>query len=359
MDGPVRLAFVGDIMPGGIDYSDNFADNDLIGYFKQFDLRIGTLECAIGNGFPFDPIKMNNKKWQNIVYAQNEHLSKLKKININVVSLANNHVFDLGVEGLKNTIYQLDKLGISYLGAGLDEEQAGLPLILKVKGRTIGFLAYSSPTFWAPHPPSKDNPGVNQFHLNKAISDVQSLKKRCEFVFVLPHWGVENTYFPTEKDYLHASKIIQAGADGIIGSHSHRIQPVIPVKNKLVFFSLGNFYFPDRIICPPRSTWYPSSHSMVNIKNLPQCYNYPFVKEPTLKIWKPKARIGMIATFILNDKIQSKYTLTRLTRHNKVAFKHNAWVERLVLQSISVFIIILGRKFFKILNFLRALRKKL
>ena len=90
-------------MPGGVlPYQENYVRENIISYMKSFDLRIGTLECAIGNNMEYDQSKMDAEK--NIIYARDEDFYRVKELGIDVVSLANNHIYDLGEAGLRNTI---------------------------------------------------------------------------------------------------------------------------------------------------------------------------------------------------------------------------------------------------------------
>ena len=101
----MRIFIGGDIMPGGVlPYQETYIDEGLKAMLSQYDFRVGTLECAIGDGLPFDDEKIKGRA--NIIYARTEDLSRVKELGFDVVSLANNHVFDLGVEGLRNTMQQ-------------------------------------------------------------------------------------------------------------------------------------------------------------------------------------------------------------------------------------------------------------
>ena len=117
-------------MPAGVHHGkkDNYIKSDVLEFLKSFDIRVATLECAIGDKPSFDPEKMVRK--QDIVYAPTSDLYRVKEMGIDVVSLANNHAFDLGEEGLINTCKQLDKLGIKYCGAGLNSEEASRPAVV-------------------------------------------------------------------------------------------------------------------------------------------------------------------------------------------------------------------------------------
>ena len=216
----ITLVFMGDIMPGGVleyaKYENDFASQGIIELLNRADFRIATLESAIGENLEFDKEKMEREDWRNIIYSHNHSLKKLEQLNINLVSVANNHIFDLGEDGLRNTLTQLEKKHIKHVGANLNDFSTQSPTIIKIHNKTIAFLAYM-PYWWeAPHPPSKDRPGINLFYLEKVISDIKAAKQKYDFVFVLPHWGIEYTFFPTERERLFARQIIDAGADGIL-----------------------------------------------------------------------------------------------------------------------------------------------
>ena len=128
-------------MPGGVlPYQTAYIDKDLQDYMSRFDFRIGTLECAIGNDLPYDEVKMQGR--MNIIYARNEDLFRIKEMGFDVVSLANNHVWDMGEAGLRNTMRQLDELGIRYCGAGMNIEEATRPVVLQKEGVSVAILAY-------------------------------------------------------------------------------------------------------------------------------------------------------------------------------------------------------------------------
>lgn len=103
-------------------YKTDFVSAEIQSYLSKFEYRIATLEAAIGDNYPFDAEKMNGRK--NIIYSKNADIQKMIELNINIVSLANNHIFDLGLDGFKNTISLLDKYNILYCGAGLNIVEA-------------------------------------------------------------------------------------------------------------------------------------------------------------------------------------------------------------------------------------------
>lgn len=319
----IRIACVGDIMPGGILHNKDveFIDKEVEDYLSLADVRVGTLECAVGDKPTFDPEKMCRK--QDIVYTPNADLIRVKSLGVNVVSLANNHIYDLGHNGLVNTIEQLKKLGIQYCGAGNNLEEASRPAVVEVNNKKLAFLAYcdyqDKTVGYVPFAEAGKS-GVNPMYTAHVLSEIQKYKKIYDYVFVITHWGTEHTYFPLPEVWKLSRQMVQAGADGIIGGHTHRVQPILDIEGKPVIFSLGNFSFFDRYINAPRPTYYPAPEE--NTDNYPITYEYPYVKEPTLKLWPYLARIGMIVQLTIDDhgvcRCDRRYTF--LNERNKIVF---------------------------------------
>lgn len=318
----INIAFLGDIMPGGLFCGKNdILSLEVAKILSSFDVRIATLECAIGDGLEFDVEKMQREDWRNIIYANNDDIYKLKYLGVDVVSLANNHVFDLGEEGLVNTIHLLDSLGIKYCGAGLNKELASRPAVFSKNGKTFAILAYM-PYWWeAPHPAMNNRPGINLLYMDQVVSDIKDAKMKYDYVFVLPHWGLEYTSVPTNREKKSARIMLEAGADGIFGSHTHQLQPLVSWKQKPVCFSLGNFAFPDFYIQPTRPIWYPDKAT--DISAIEVSYVYPDYTNKYLKrVWKRCARRGEILSVKIADntlKVNAIYTY--LSSENIIVLK--------------------------------------
>jgi len=310
-------------MPGGVlPYQKEFLSPSTKKYLDSFDLVIGTLETAIGTNIPYDPIKMEGR--QNIIYSRDEDFFRLKEMNVGVVSLANNHIFDLGIEGLKNTINILEKNNIQYCGAGLNIKEASKPLILDVGNRKIGILAYcsSDPNQVAYVPvATEETYGVNPLDITKACEDIKRYKEICDEIVILVHWGKEYNSFPIKQIKHESYKLIEAGANVIIGTHTHCVQPHITHRQGRIYFSLGNFIFPDFFMAPPRPIFYPEPK---DIKNIKTTYTYPFpITEPLRRVWLNKSRIGMGVEVHFGDKIKFKEQLLILDNDNVLQLYHS------------------------------------
>ena len=299
----MKLLFCGDIMPGGVlPYQNEYVSSELRDFMAGFDLRIGTLESAIGSNLPFDPVKVRGR--QNIVFARDEDFFRIKELGFDVVSLANNHVMDLTEQGLANTIKMVKENGIMYCGAGVNIEEASRPAVIEKEGRSIAILAYcmyGNKYLGHVELASKDKPGVNPLDINTVICDIKKNKSKYDRVIVMPHWGREYTYRPLRECVALAKKMIDAGADAVLGSHTHQIQPCISYKGKLVCFSMGNFLFPDFYMQPPRPIWYPSiEEDLASIKDVVG-YPYP-IEEPIRQVWNPVSRYGCMVALNFEKK---------------------------------------------------------
>jgi len=160
------------------------------------------------------------------------------------VSLANNHVMDFGEEAFTKTKETLDTLNIPYFGAGLSTENFNNPSIIEFEGKKIALFGYSCSTTSPVFGNSKQS-GSAILELNKIIVDINSIRDEVDFIIIQPHWGIQEIPFPRYSDREIAHKLIDSGADLIIGHHAHVIQSHEIYKDKHIFYGLGNFIFPD------------------------------------------------------------------------------------------------------------------
>lgn len=350
----VNLFFCGDIMPGGVlPYQDKYASLGLMEYMQSFDYRIGTLESAIGTNMPFDPIKLAGR--QNLIYAREEDFYRIKEMGFDIVSLANNHVGDLGRDGLVNTMRLLKENGIGYCGAGMNEDEASKPAVIQKDNQKIAILAYCEyeGSHWKTVPvATKTTPGVNPLIIEKVMDDIIECKSRFDYVIVLPHWGEEYTSSPTQKQVLMAKQMIDAGACAVLGSHPHQIQPTIKYRGGIICFSMGNLLFPDFFMRPPRPIWYPDKRE-VSALSFEEVQDYPFpINKPVKRVWKDFSRYGEIVNLVVGNARVSMGTLyTHLSKHNILELvslnnqlTHIIQREKFLLQCRPIHYVVTGMK---------------
>lgn len=248
---PIRIRFVGDIS-----FNDRYIEllesgarpfEAISPVLKDADLAVGNLEC-LAEG------RAENEKKVPRIKTSTKALDALKDLNLGLVSLATNHVYDNLKKGFENSIQKLNELGISYLGASTDKTEAALPYVFEKDSWKIGFLNYVHEDT-NPKLPEGADVYPNMFWMHQIIEDIMRLKEEVDKVVVFLHWGgkCDYGYFPHHEQIGHAKQMIDAGADAIIGHHTHTFQSNMVYKNAPIYFSLGNFCFDD--IVNGKSVW--------------------------------------------------------------------------------------------------------
>ena len=319
----ISIVAVGDIMPGGL-LTGNLnpcANEDILNLLLRGDIRCGTLECALGDEPTYDKKKMVDNGdgiYSNVIYAKDADIRRLKELHVDIVSLANNHFFDLGEAGASHTIELLDREGILHCGAGRNLKEAGAPVVLDIKGKKVAFLAFCDTNYnnvYYCTYATEGSPGVNPMEANYVETEIRKYAAMYDYVVVLAHWGSENVFFPNVSTYKMAKRMLQVGACLVLGDHPHRVQPVINSRKGSVAYSMGNFLFPERLIAPPKVTYYPDEP--IDYSTLPVTNDYPIVNCVTLKSLPFLARVGMIVTSkIENNSVSSSYVFSYLNDNN-------------------------------------------
>jgi len=250
---PVEIVFTGDIMMHYAakgtaqrhdpEKKDRYTVEGFSYLFEKVAPTLSSADFAVGNmEFPVSPPFIQNEF---IFNCPPQVIPALKKSGFTAVSVANNHIMDQKMRGALDTITYLEENKLQYFGAGRSEKIAREGIVLEKNGIRIGLLAYAGLMNY--DFPPKDAPFfVNGLNLAEIREDIAQIKKRCDFVIVQPHNGVEYTLSPTEDQRILYREILDAGADIIIGHHPHTIQNPEQVTTKdgrrtEIFYSLGNF----------------------------------------------------------------------------------------------------------------------
>lgn len=181
-----------------------------------------------------------------LIKKRGEHLAQsvkiievLKLLNVKGVSICNNHIYDFGEQGLKDTIDILNKNKIKYCGAGLTEEDAKLPMIIEEKGIKYEFYGATDPFEESICCKNGSSGCLNIKNLNiKDLKKDESIKR-----IALLHTGFEYNTLPSPRTIKECRSFIDNGFDAVICSHPHITQPYEIYKDKNIYYSLGNFYF--------------------------------------------------------------------------------------------------------------------
>ena len=205
--------------------------------FDSIDLVFGNLETTLPGKPPYTGYPR---------FRSPDALARdLKKTGFDVLLTSNNHSNDADGKGLINTINTLQKFGFYQTGTFRNsyERELYYPLIIKRNGFTITILNYTYDTNGVP---SEHPTVVNITEEEQIILDINKAKTiNPDIVLVVMHWGDEYKSKENKKQRALAKMMLEAGADLIVGSHPHVVQPILGVndgqKSKLVSYSLGNF----------------------------------------------------------------------------------------------------------------------
>ncbi len=155
------------------------------------------------------------------------HFAKyLSSIGVTAVSLSNNHTDDYGAEGLAETKNYLADAGIADFGSPTNTDD--LSNELEVKGKRVCLVGYEEFV----------NPGVAPI-----IAELIRLRPSCDFLVATMHAGVEYQASSTAHQQEVAHAFIESGADAVIGTHPHVVEPLEIYLGRPIFYSLGNFLF--------------------------------------------------------------------------------------------------------------------
>lgn len=175
----------------------------------------------------------------------------LQQLGTDIVSLANNHVYDYGEEALLDTMDTLEQAQIPYVGAGRNLDEAEKIVYFIANGRKIAIVAATQieRSYSYTKEATKDSPGVlKTLNPDKFVEVIQEAKNNSDIVIAYPHWGTEgnHAYGADQKELAEA--FVKAGADVIIGGHTHCLQGISYIENVPVLYSLGNFWFNNKTL---------------------------------------------------------------------------------------------------------------
>jgi len=161
---------------------------------------------------------------------------------VDVVSMANNHIWDYGRPALEDTLDYLAANDLSAVGAGRSLEEARGPVIRTVAGTRIAYLAYTN-LLPASAQATDDHAGANIYDAGRMSEDITRARTIADVVVVSFHTGTEyeTAHNPEQERIYHAA--IDAGADMVVGHHPHVVQDIEQYKGKWIAYSLGNFIF--------------------------------------------------------------------------------------------------------------------
>jgi poly-gamma-glutamate synthesis protein (capsule biosynthesis protein) len=210
---------------------------DLVPMFREADLAFGNLETPVApaTGRPGVPFQFN---------APGSLPAALRASGFTVLSTANNHAFDQGAKGVRETLNRLRAQHLVAIGSGEDRPCAESSQIVERRGLRVAFLGFTD-IFNLDLNRRANEPWVRPLDLEPALQAVREARGQADLVVVSLHWGNEYQHLPTKRQRDIARSLVTAGCDVILGHHPHMLQPVELLeaegRKALVAYSLGNF----------------------------------------------------------------------------------------------------------------------
>lgn len=207
---------------------------DMLPTLRAADLRIVNCECAL--------TLARKAVWKSgaVFKGLPAHALGLASVPFEVACLANNHVFDYGLPGFRETLGVLRRSGIRTVGAGMTFDEASAPLTLTIRGRRVTVVNFSEGEDLTA---STGGPGVCGWEIDLLAGRVREAKAKGDFVVAVGHAGLEYVPFPPPYVVAAYRVLADAGADCVVGHHPHVPQGLEMRRGRLIAYSLGNFAF--------------------------------------------------------------------------------------------------------------------
>ncbi len=256
-DLPVTLTFGGDVLfdpgyavmskikqrGGGIEGS---VSSELLEILRSSDISV------VNNEFPYSRRGFPTEGKTFTFRADPASAGLLTEMGVDLVTLANNHAYDYGPEALTDTFQALTDQGVTYIGAGVDSDEAWASARYEIRGSRISLLSATQIERLS-NPDTREatssSPGVFRcLDDKKLLARIREERDEGYFVIVCVHWGTENEEPIDWLQQKQAPELAEAGAGLIIGCHPHILQAVGKIGNTPVFYSLGNFLFNSKTL---------------------------------------------------------------------------------------------------------------
>ncbi len=244
----VTLLFTGAIVParcvqaaiaerGQADYLYD-AVRELI---QAADIAIGTLNATISDVSP-----QTGCVFTYHLIGEASNAEALQRAGFDVMSVATNHIKNCGFSDCGNraffdTLDNLRQVEILPVGAGSNHAEAMQPVVIEAQGIRFGIVSLGAiePQSFA----GEDTPGIAVLNDDNLLDAIRSARQAADVVIAMPHWGPEDVPDPNYEQLHFAKAAVEAGADVVVGNHTHVAQAIQTIDGIDVFYGLGNFVF--------------------------------------------------------------------------------------------------------------------
>lgn len=242
--------------------------SDVLPIMQNADRTIVNLECALTeSNTPIQKFGPNLK-------AHPDCAKTLKLAGVTDVMLANNHVFDFGVDGLVDTVEALKKVGLPYAGVGNDDVESREIYYIEQEGKKIGIVNVVEHEYTYATP---NRMGANPFDPFLTMQDVREAKKNSDYVIVIYHGGKEHCQYPSPRLRNLCQELVHNGASVVLCQHSHCIGCYEKFDGGHILYGQGNFHFAFEE--PKTELWDTALLVELNIKDEIDIQFYPLIAD--------------------------------------------------------------------------------
>ncbi|MFZ5809869.1 MAG: CapA family protein [Chloroflexota bacterium] len=243
------LLFTGVIVPArcvqaALDVSGNYdyPYEEVSDIIQGADLAIGTFNATMSDIPPHTGCIPTY-----VLVGSPQNADALSRAGFDVMSVATNHIKDCGLtncgdQAFFDTLYHLSRVKISTVGAGKNHAEAMQPLVMTVNGVRFGIVSQGQIEQGGVYA-TADKPGIARLTEENIREAVQAARAVSDVVIFMPHWGPEDVATPNWIQRNLARSIVEAGADLVVGNHTHVVQGYQQINGVWVFYGLGNFVF--------------------------------------------------------------------------------------------------------------------
>ena len=223
---------------------DTFAcfDKTIVEHMRNADI------CLADNEFPYTTRGTPTYGKDYIYRANPENISLMEDLGVDVLALANNHMYDYGEQGLLDTLETIDNTDMMRVGAGKNLEEASETRFVELDGLTVAFIC-GTRVEWEELTKGATETEAGVFRTvdpTLMYQRVREAREEADLVIVYIHWGIEGVEYLEDYQETVGKELIRQGADAVIGNHTHCLQGIEFYQGKPIVYSLGNFWFNSR-----------------------------------------------------------------------------------------------------------------
>ncbi|MDD5466726.1 MAG: CapA family protein [Anaerolineales bacterium] len=243
------LLFTGVIVPArcvqaAIDTSGNhdYLYDEVRRLISEADIAVGTLNATLSEVPPHTGCVSTY-----VLVGDPENADAMARAGFDVMSVATNHIKDCGLTtcgdgAFFDTLEHLQRVGILAVGAGENLEAAMQPVVVEANGTRFGIVSLGQIEQGGVYAEA-GKPGIAVLTEENVRLAIERARQVSDVVIVMPHWGPEDVSVPNWIQRNLAAQIVEAGADLVVGNHTHVVQAVQEIDGVTVFYGLGNFIF--------------------------------------------------------------------------------------------------------------------